>query len=312
MFVHLHWHSKFSMLDSIWQIEEIVSKAKEINSPAIALTDYYSTSGIVDFYTICNKNNIKPIVGVEMWFLFDWSKIKQQKKIWNIVFLAKNLTWYQNILKLLSKWYNTKDSEKPVCCFEDILKYKDWIIFLIGWEFSFASNMILSNDIQSLVDIWSIFLENINKEDIIWEIIVQDYKINNQIKKINDNIILICNKFWNLITLDNNFHYINIEDRELFETALNIKNNNKIYDSDRIKLNLDYHIADKSWIYDTMISNWFDETSILQFISNNLKISEITNVVIPLEQKLFPNYISDEEISKKYYKNKENLVIYID
>ncbi len=45
--------------------EQIAKKAKETGIPAIALTDINNSSAIPDFVKACNKNNIKPIAGID-------------------------------------------------------------------------------------------------------------------------------------------------------------------------------------------------------------------------------------------------------
>ena len=46
-------------------IEKLVEKAKEIGIRALSLTDINNSTGILDFVKICNKNNIKPIAGID-------------------------------------------------------------------------------------------------------------------------------------------------------------------------------------------------------------------------------------------------------
>jgi DNA-directed DNA polymerase III PolC len=46
-------------------IEKLVEKAKEIGLSALSLTDINNSTGILDFVKTCNKNNIKPIAGID-------------------------------------------------------------------------------------------------------------------------------------------------------------------------------------------------------------------------------------------------------
>jgi DNA polymerase-3 subunit alpha len=39
-FVHLHTHSHYSLLDGLSRIEGLVARAKELEMPAMALTDH--------------------------------------------------------------------------------------------------------------------------------------------------------------------------------------------------------------------------------------------------------------------------------
>ena len=65
--VLLHNHTKKSLLDSILTIEDMVKFCKENNSPSIAVTEHGNMFSFVDFYKTCTKNNIKPILGCEVY-----------------------------------------------------------------------------------------------------------------------------------------------------------------------------------------------------------------------------------------------------
>gem|GEM_PF-3024581 len=50
MFVHLHLHTEYSLLDGAARIKGAVAKAGEMGMPALAITDHGAMYGVVDFY----------------------------------------------------------------------------------------------------------------------------------------------------------------------------------------------------------------------------------------------------------------------
>ena len=64
-FAHLHVHSEFSLLDGLSRIEHLAARAKELNMPALALTDHGTMYGTIQFYRTCLKYDVQPILGVE-------------------------------------------------------------------------------------------------------------------------------------------------------------------------------------------------------------------------------------------------------
>ena len=48
-FVHLHSHSEYSLIDGISRLPQMVSRAKELNMPALALTDHGNMYGAIYF-----------------------------------------------------------------------------------------------------------------------------------------------------------------------------------------------------------------------------------------------------------------------
>ncbi len=58
-FVHLHVHSHYSILDGASSIDRLISRAKELGMPGIALTDHGNMFGIKEFLSKVGKTNSK-------------------------------------------------------------------------------------------------------------------------------------------------------------------------------------------------------------------------------------------------------------
>lgn len=71
--VELHAHSKMSVLDSIMDVSEYVKQAKSYGHKAIAITDHANCHVLPEFFSHCKKANIKPIAGVEGYYINDES-----------------------------------------------------------------------------------------------------------------------------------------------------------------------------------------------------------------------------------------------
>ena len=65
-FVHLHVHTEFSLLDGACCLDKLVERAKELGSPAMAITDHGVMYGAVDF-KMAQSAGIKPIIGCEVY-----------------------------------------------------------------------------------------------------------------------------------------------------------------------------------------------------------------------------------------------------
>jgi len=62
MFVHLHNHSQYSILDALSSVAKIAKRATEFEMPAVALTDHGNMFGAVDFYKACKSAGVEPII----------------------------------------------------------------------------------------------------------------------------------------------------------------------------------------------------------------------------------------------------------
>lgn len=96
MFGHLQVYSGYSFQESTMTIQDIVNKAKQLGQNAIALTDKNNLFGIVEFYTLCLKEKIKPIIGME-------ATIMIENEEYPFVLLAKDTQGYFHLCKISSK-----------------------------------------------------------------------------------------------------------------------------------------------------------------------------------------------------------------
>jgi len=148
-FIHLHTHSQFSVLQATPDIKSIVSKAKTLNMPALALTDLGNMFGAFKFVREALNHEIKPIVGCELYVAEDRLKQKFTKdnpdKRYNQVLLAKNKNGYHNLAKLSSSGFIEglygiyPRVDKPL-----IKSYKDDLIALTGSLSSEIPHLILN------------------------------------------------------------------------------------------------------------------------------------------------------------------------
>ena len=69
--VELHAHTKMSVLDSILNVDEYVNMAKNYGHTALAVTDHANCHVLPDFFKLCKKAKLKPIAGVEAYFVDD-------------------------------------------------------------------------------------------------------------------------------------------------------------------------------------------------------------------------------------------------
>ena len=106
VFVHLHAHSQFSVLQATPDIKAMVNKAKALGMPAIALTDIGNMYGAFKFVREALNHDIKPIVGCEFYIADERKKLKFTKdnpdRRFTQVLIAKNKNGYHNLAKLSS------------------------------------------------------------------------------------------------------------------------------------------------------------------------------------------------------------------
>ncbi|MBQ3012016.1 MAG: DNA polymerase III subunit alpha [Clostridia bacterium] len=114
-FVHLHLHSEYSLLDGACRIADIPDRLRECDQDAVAITDHGNMYGVIEFYKICKKAGIKPIIGCEVYVATSsrFDKRNNTDSYYHLVLLCKNMTGYKNLIHLVSRGYTEGFYSKP-------------------------------------------------------------------------------------------------------------------------------------------------------------------------------------------------------
>lgn len=112
-FVHLHVHTDYSLLDGASPIRKLITRAKEINQKALAITDHGNMFGVLRFYDECRKEGIKPIIGSEFYVAPGHRSEKSATKYFHLVLLARNAEGWRNLIQLSSRSFTEGMYYKP-------------------------------------------------------------------------------------------------------------------------------------------------------------------------------------------------------
>jgi DNA polymerase III subunit alpha len=131
-FVHLHCHSEYSLLDGANRLGDLIGRAKELEQPALAITDHGVMFGAWLFQEQAKKNGLKPIVGMEAYVApgsrRERGKAKGEKGYYHLVLLARDLQGYKNLTRLSSLGYTEGFYFKPRIDREVLAKHSEGLI----------------------------------------------------------------------------------------------------------------------------------------------------------------------------------------
>ena len=148
-FSHLHCHSSYSILQAKCDVPDLIAKAVEHKMPAVALTDTGNMYGAYKFVREAIKNDIKPIVGCELFLTADHKIRKFTKenpdRRSTVVFMAKHRAGYHNLSKLSSQAFiDGLYAGCPRIDKELILEHKEGLIATTGGLTAEIPNLILN------------------------------------------------------------------------------------------------------------------------------------------------------------------------
>src|SRR5881398_2807009 len=105
-YAELHCHSNYSFLEGASHPEELVARARDLEMPALAITDRNGLYGAVKFFGAAERAGIQPIVGTEL--TIDDGSTPPKDRVdydgWGdrLLLLAEDKVGYMNLCRLIS------------------------------------------------------------------------------------------------------------------------------------------------------------------------------------------------------------------
>jgi DNA polymerase-3 subunit alpha len=127
-FTHLHTHTEFSLLDGLSKISKLVAKTKEFDQTHLAITDHGAMYGAIEFYKKAHKEDLKPIIGCEIYLAKNSRFDKTKSDANHLILLAENYEGYQNLMKIVTLGFTEGFYYKPRVDKEVLAQYAQGLI----------------------------------------------------------------------------------------------------------------------------------------------------------------------------------------
>jgi len=234
-FVHLHNHSEYSLLDGACRIKDLVSRAVEMDMPAIAVTDHGVLYGVMDFYREAKKHGIKPVIGCEV-YVAQRSRFDKESRLddnsYHLTLLCKNMTGYRNLVELVSRSFLEGFYYKPRIDKELMEQYHEGLIALSGCVAGEIPQLILTGNITEAALRAREYEQIFGSGNFYLE--VQDHGLD--IEK------SVCQAMFNLsdatgipLVASNDAHYSRKDDAAVHDVLLCIQTGKVVNDAERMR-----------------------------------------------------------------------------
>jgi DNA polymerase-3 subunit alpha len=225
-FVHLHVHSYFSVLQATPSIEGLVQKAASLGMKALALTDLGNLYGVFQFIKVAQANNIKAIIGCELYVVEDRLKVKFTKdnpdRRHQQLFLAKNIRGYRNLSRLSSiGWIEGSYGGFPRIDKEILQHYKENLITTTGGLNSEVNDLILNVGEQQAEEAFVWWHQQFNDDFYVQ---INRHGLPEE-ERANAVLLKFARKYNVKIIAANEVFYLEKEDSDLHDSLLCIKEN---------------------------------------------------------------------------------------
>jgi DNA polymerase-3 subunit alpha len=288
-----HNHTIYSTLDGHGSPEKYAERAREMGSPALAITDHGNVHGWLPFYDACKEAEIKPILGMEAYQARktrhdtdaeelsggsaegEWGKTGPH----HLTLLARNMQGYKNIIKLSSKAYLEGYYGKPRIDFELLEEHGDGLIIGSGCLSSVVQQALMAGDYDSALKAADHMQQIVGRGNFFVEL--HDHGLEEQART-KDGLLRIAKALDAPLCPTGDCHYVNLDDHDHHDTMLAVGTGALKDQEKRFRFaGPEFYLKS----YDEMLQRFEPE-----WLHNTLVIAESVDLELDFGEFYFPRY----------------------
>jgi len=277
-FVHLHVHTQYSILDGQSSISGLFQRAKELEMPALAITDHGNMYGVKEFLKVAKKfPEVKPIIGCEIYVTRHYDhklKDKDHRGYFHLILLAKNYTGYKNLMKICSTGHiEGKYYEKPRVSHEIVEQYSEGLVCCSACIAGEIPRAIIAGDMEAAEKAieWH---KKVFGEDYYLEVQLHKTEIPGQSQEVyerqlvaNEGIFALAEKTGTKVVATNDVHFVRKDDGPAHDRLICLTTNTFVDEPDRMRYTQQEYLKSEEEMLDLFYKH--PET-----LSNTLEVAE--------------------------------------
>jgi DNA polymerase III subunit alpha len=289
-------HSEYSLLDGACKIEALAARAAEFGQPALGLTDHGVMNGAVELYKACQKHDVKPIIGCEIYLVDDHtaggagSTAKSERN--HLTLLAADDAGYRNLVKLSSAGFlEGLQRGKPTVDLAQVERHSEGVIALTGCLASRFCQRLLQDRPEDARAHADDLMRVFGAENVYYE--VQKNGLAPQ-DKCNEGIVRIAREVGGSLVGTGDVHYLRRQDYEHHTALLCVQTKSTIAAP---KLTFDtneFYLRDSAEMI-AAFAEWPEA------IASTLEIAERCSVELELGKQLIPSFKTEDGTSEREY-----------
>ena len=290
--VHLHVHSEYSVLDGACRIDALAERAAAFEQPALGLTDHGVMNGAVEHYQACKRHGIKPILGLEAYFVDNRRTESVRYERNHLTLLAQSDEGFRNLVKLSSAGYlEGYRRGKANIDMELLERYAGGVIALTGCLQSRFCRRLVENVPTEARDHADQLLQVFGPDNVYFEL--QRNGVAEQ-DRANEAIVRIAREVGRPLVATADVHYLRREDYDNHRALLCVQTKSTL---EQPKLSFDtneFFLKSSPEMAEAFAP--FPEA-----IASTLEIADRCNVEIELGKMLIPRFPTPNGESEEDY-----------
>ena len=270
------------MLDGLSRVGPLVRRAKELGMDSLAITDHGGLYGAIDFYRGAKEAGIKPIIGCEMYVAQGsrHGRSPRDKSPYHLTVLAKNVTGYRNLVKLVTKAHLEGFYYRPRVDRELLEEHHEGLIVLSGCAGGEVPGLIAQERMEEA------------KASARWyQDVFDDYYLElmehegvENLPETNKGLVQLSGETGIPVVATNDSHYVQREDAPLQDILICIHTNTNVNDERRLRMEADSYYLRSPQEMEALFSE------IPEAISNTQLIADMCELELDFSQLRLPEF----------------------
>jgi DNA polymerase-3 subunit alpha len=291
-FAHLHVHSEYSVLDGACRIDSLAERAAAYGQPALGLTDHGVMNGAVEHYKACRKHGIKPILGLEAYFVDDCRTEAVRYERNHLTLLAASDEGFRNLVKLSSAGYLEGYRRGKANVDLDLLsRHAGGIIALTGCLQSRFCRRLVDGSPHEARAHADALMQVFGRDNVYFE--VQKNGVDDQ-ERANKGIVEIARELGRPLAATGDVHYLRREDYDNHRALLCVQTKSTLAQP-KLSFDTNEFFLKSS---DEMASDFAEWP---ESLAATLEIAERCSVEIELGKMLIPRFPTPDDSPEPEY-----------
>ena len=235
-FVHLHVHTEYSLLDGFSNIKKLVKRVRDLEMPAVAITDHGTMFGVIEFFNAANEAGVKPIIGLEAYLAprrMSDRDSRLDRSAYHLLLLAENATGYQNLLQIASTAQLEGFYQHPRIDHEYLAAHAQGLICTTGCMSGEVPRTLLDQGLEGACKKLDWYYQVFGPENFFFEL--QQHEIP-ELETINQALLELAPHYNANFIATSDAHYINKEDARYQDILLAIQTGSLLSDPKRMRM----------------------------------------------------------------------------
>jgi DNA polymerase-3 subunit alpha len=289
---HLHVHSEYSLLDGACKIDKLAERAASFGQPALGLTDHGVMNGAVELYKATRKHGIKPIVGLEAYFVDDHRSREPKVERNHLTLLAETGEGLKNLVKLSSAGFlEGLHRGKPGVDLELLSRHAEGVICLTGCLASRSSQRIVQGKAGQARAHLDELVQIFGPEDVYFE--VQRNGLAEQ-EQVNEAIQRFAAELGRPLVATADVHYLRREDYHHHAALLCVQTKSTLAQPKMSFETNEFFLKSTEEMEESF-------AAMPGAVAATLEIAERCDVEIELGKQLIPRFDCPDDKSEKAY-----------